>query len=281
VTATAWTAGAVFVALASAQYVFWLHDASYADQLGVTPRVITENVVSYLRFLSDLWENGYSDVGRKAAFLVAGGLAGWGYVRLLQSRVVLLAVFPLLYLIPVILWPAVQGTRFLIPVLPFYFACCLLGTASLDAAVEKYWGRKHACLLTSIVVIGAIYVGHYSILPTGPISPGIADAQSVEFFDFVRAATTPRDVFVFSKPRALALFTGRRASAPFSPVDPCALWQYIREIDATYIVTGPVADDSGGIYLQSFVKKFRPNLRVVLLTPDIAVYRIASESCVP
>jgi 4-amino-4-deoxy-L-arabinose transferase-like glycosyltransferase len=279
-TAMACTAAAVFVALASAQYVFWLHDASYADQLGVTPRVIAGNVVSYLRFLSDVWENGYSDAGRKAAFVAASGLAAWGYWRLLRSRAALLAVFPVLYLVPVVVWPAVQGMRFLIPVLPFYFGCCLLGIAGVDAALEKYWGRKHACLLTSIAVVGVIYVSHYSILPSGSISPGIADAQSVQLFDFVRTATAPRDVFVFNKPRALALFTGRRASAPFSPADPCALWQYIREIDATYIVTGPVADDSGVIYLQGFVEKFRPNLQVVLRTRDLAVYRIASEPCV-
>src|SRR6185436_15532685 len=110
VTAAAWTAGAIFVALASLQYVFWLHDASYADQLAVTPRVIAGNVVSYLRFLSDVWENGYSDAGRKAVFVAAGGLAGWGYVRLLRSRDALLAVFPVLYLVPVVVWPAVQGT---------------------------------------------------------------------------------------------------------------------------------------------------------------------------
>jgi 4-amino-4-deoxy-L-arabinose transferase-like glycosyltransferase len=280
-TAMAWTAGAVFVALASVQYLLWLHDASYADQLGVTPRVILGNMVSYLRFLSDVWENGYSDAGRKAVFVAAGGLAGWGYWRLLRSRAALLAVFPVLYLVPIVMWPAVQGTRFLIPVLPFYFGCCLLGVQSLDAAFEKYWGRTHAFLLASVAVVGVTYASHYSILPPGPISPGIADAQSVQLFDFVRTATAPREVLVFSKPRALALFTGRRASAPFSPADPCTLWQYIRDIDATYIVTGPMADDSGVIYLQRFVEKFRPNLQAVLRTPDIAVYRIASEPCLP
>ena len=281
VTAIAWTGGVVFVALASLQYVFWVHDASYADQLSVTPRVIMDNVISYLRFLSDLWENGYSDAGRKAAFVAAGGLAGWGYVRLLRRRAVLLAVFPVLYLAPVIVWPSVQGTRFLIPVLPFYFGCCLLGIESLDAAFEKYRGRMHVFLLASVAVVGVIYVSRYSTLPSGPISPGIADAQSVELFDFVRTATAPRDVFVFSKPRALSLFTERSASAPFSPADPCALWQYIREIDATYVVTGPVAGDSGVIYFQQFVEKFRSNLRLLLRTPDMAVYRIGSDSCVP
>lgn len=65
------------------------------------------------------------------------------------------------------------------------------------------------------------------------------DDFSMYIFEYVRTATEPDDVFVFSKPRALALFTGRPASAPFSPADPCRLWGYLREIGASYVVTGP------------------------------------------
>jgi 4-amino-4-deoxy-L-arabinose transferase-like glycosyltransferase len=279
VTVRAWLAGAVFVALAAAQYLLWLRDSSYADQLAVVPGIIAANVISYLRFLSDVWDNGYSEIGRKAVFLVLTGLAAWGYVRVLRSRAVLLAVFPVLYLVPIVLWPAVQGTRFLIPILPFYLGCCLLGIQSVDNALEKYWGKTHACLLVSVALIAAIYVSRYSTLPPGRLSPGIADAHSVQLFDFVRAATAPSDVFVFSKPRALALFTGRSASAPFTPTDPCALWQYMREIDASYLITGPGAEDSVVAYLRRFVEKFQPNLHLVLRNQDLSVYRIARHAC--
>jgi dolichyl-phosphate-mannose-protein mannosyltransferase len=281
VTVMAWMTCAVFVALAAAQYMLWVRDSSYADQFAVTTHIIMGNLISYLRSLSDLWDNGYSDAGRKVVFLAVSGLAGWGYFKLVRNRVGLLAVFPIFYLVPVVLWPSVQGTRFLIPVIPFYFGCLLLGIQGMDNAVEKRWGRKYGPLLASLVVIGATYAGRYSTLPSGRFTKGIADDRSVEFFDFVRTATAPTDVFVFSKPRALSLFTGRRASVPFSPSDPCALWQYIREIDASYVVTGPGALNSDVIYLQRFVEKFRPNFRLVLENPDLAVYHVERNPCQP
>lgn len=281
VTVLAWIAGAVFLALAAVQYLLWVHDASYADQLALTPGTVTRNVMSYLQSLSDLWENGRSGAGRKAAFLVAGGVAAWGYGRLLRQRVGLLAVFPLLYLAPVLLWPSVQGTRFLIPVIPFYFAYCLYGIQAADSAIERRWGRRRVCLLAFLGAVGVIYVSRYSTLPTGRFPRGVADEHSAQLFEFVRTATAPSDVFIFSKPRALSLFTGRRASAAFSPADRCALWQYMREIEATYVVTGPGALNPDVVYLQRFVEEFQPNFRLVLRNPDVAVYRVQRDSCVP
>jgi hypothetical protein len=281
VTVMAWMACAVFVALAAAQYMLWVRDTSYADQFAVTTPIVMGNLISYLRSLSDLWDNGYSDAGRKAVFLAASGLAGWGYFRLVRNRVGLLAVVPIFYLVPVILWPSVQGTRFLIPVIPFYFGCLLLGIRSMDSAIAKRSRRKYASLVASLVVIGATYAGRYSTLPSGRFTEGIADDQSVEMFNYVRTATAPTDVFVFSKPRALSLYTGRSASAPFSPSDPCALWQYIREIDASYVVTGPGALNSDVVDLQRFVEKFRPNFRLALENQDLAVYRVERNPCTP
>lgn len=172
VTVVTWLAGAVCVALTAAQYAFWVHDTSYGDQFAVRATTIIHNAVSYLRSLSDLWENGYWAAGRKAVFLAASGLAVWGYFRLVRSGVCLLAVFPVFYLVPIVVWPSVQGTRFLIPVLPAYFACCLLGIQRMDQAIALRSGPKHAVLLASLALIGAIYAGRYSKSSFWPVPPG-------------------------------------------------------------------------------------------------------------
>jgi hypothetical protein len=276
-------ATAVVVALAGTQHLLWIRDASYFDQVVDPVTVAQQNVPAYLRALSDLWENSYSENARRIAFLAAGALAALGYASSLRAGVSVVHLFPPLYLAPVILWPSYQGMRFLIPVVPFYFCYCLLGVRWIDAAVERRWATRHAVLGVCLAAVLVSYAGRYSTLQFGPLPEGIAKKESRELFDFVATATAPGDVLVFSKPRALALMTGRRVSGGYSPVDPCRLWQYIGEIGASYVVTGPGNDpfNEDAVYLREFVARFGDDFRPLMANGDVAVYRIERNPCPP
>ena len=190
-------------------------------------------------------------------------------------------LFPVLYLAPVILWPSFQGTRFLIPIVPFYFHYCLLGVGRMDAAAQRRWGTRHAVLVVFLAAVLVSYAGRYSTLQFGPLPEGIAKRESRELFEFVNTSTDPTDIFVFSRPRALALLTGRRVSGGYSPADPCRLWQYMREIKASYVITGPEPDpfNDDAVYLRRFVSRFGNDFRRVMANGDLAVYRIEGNPC--
>ena len=98
----------IALALASLQYVFWVHDDSYFDSLA-SPLAVVRNVTAYLRTLADLWENGYSNDVRRILFLGAGVVAAVGYVSSWRARVSVLHLFPPLYLAPVLAWPRIKG----------------------------------------------------------------------------------------------------------------------------------------------------------------------------
>jgi hypothetical protein len=281
--ANATLATAVAVALAGVQHVFWVHDASYFDLLSNPLAAARQNVFAYLQALADLWENGYSSSARKIAFLAATALAAVGYVKSFRAGPSVLHLFPPLYLAPVILWPSYQGMRFLIPIVPFYFCYCLIGVHRMDAAAARRWDARNAVFVVFLAAVLASYAGRYSTLPFGPLAEGIAKQESRELFEFVTAATAPDDVLVFSRPRALALMTGRRVSGGYSPVDPCRLWQYMREIGASYVITGPAQDPFNGdaVYLRQFVARFGDDLRRVMANRDLAVYRIHRDPCQP
>ena len=70
-------AGAVVVTLAGVQHLVWFNDSSYFDQVSNPVAAAQYNVPAYLRSLSDLWENGYSDSVRKIAFLGVGAPAAF------------------------------------------------------------------------------------------------------------------------------------------------------------------------------------------------------------
>lgn len=275
-------ASCVFVVLACAQYVLWVHDTSYLDQLAPTAGVAVSNAIGYLRSLSELSDNGYLGAVRRGAFVASGALAALGFATSRRRDAGMLYLFPSLYLIPVILWPSEQGTRFLIPVLPFLFCYCLLGLQRVEVAVERRIGRRRIVLGGFLAAVLMSYAGRYSTLGFGPLDEGIANRESVELFEFVKASTAPGDVFLFSRPRALALYTGRSASAPYRPTDPCQLWQYLSEIRASYLITGPASDpfNADAEYLRQFVSRFRGDFREMMANRDLAVYRIERNPCV-
>ena len=268
-----------FVVLAAVYYMLGPRDSSYTDLLTITPAVIVDNVVGYLRWFSAIWENGYADLPRKVMFLVTAGLAALGYGSLrTQPNATLLLIAPLFYLAAVILWPVAQDTRLLIPVIPIFLACCVLGALWLDRKIAERMGTRlgswHAVLTMLLAVVAVSYIARYSTLPFRRVPEGIAKRESVELFDFVKTSTRRDDVIIFSRPRALALFTDRTVTPPPRTDDPCRLWGYIERVGAAYVVTGPGAANEEAKFLARFVRDFAPNLHEMMRNADVGVYRV-------
>ncbi len=276
---TSLIAAGVFLAFAATQYGLWLRDDSYLDQVNVTLGTARYNLVAYFRALSNLWHNGYSAAGRKGIFLLSSGLVVLGYSTVLRSTHRGVHLFPLMYVIVVLLWPSEQGVRFLIPILPFYVLYCLLGVRRIDDALRLRTKGKQPAFIGFLVLVAVTYAARYSTLEYGPLHEGIAKEESVQLFDFVKTATAPTDVLVFGKPRALALFTGRRVSAAFIPDHPCALWRYMRQIRASHVIIGPDDSDPESAYLERLAETFSSSLTPLFKNRDFAAYRIDNYPC--
>jgi hypothetical protein len=231
------------------------------------------------RGASDFWENGYSDTVRKIVFLGCIALAALGYARAIAQKIGALELFPCFYALAIVVWPSFQGARFLVPLVPLAFFYALRGIRELDALAVCHGVPNRVIFATFVGITAISYAGRYSMHQYGSIADGIGKPESVALFDFVKESTTPDDVFLFSRPRALALFTGRRTAAPFSPADPCRLWDYLEEIRASYVVTGPDDENAEALYLSRFVSQFSGNFQQVMSNSDVSVYRILQRSC--
>jgi hypothetical protein len=275
-------AGATFIALVALQRVVLAGETGYADLVTISTTTIAANAVSYLRWLAETWENGYVDAARKLFFVISLALAAPGYVWLWkQPKATLLLVTPLIYLAVIVIWPVAQDTRFLIPVIPIYMACCVAGALVLDRMIAARLGMRRVAISVFLAVVGATYVARYSTMPFGRLQEGIGKAESRELFDFVKASVPVDQVVVFSRPRALALFGERTVTPPPShAADECRLWTYIRRVGATYVVTGPGETNDEARYLTGFVRDFPSNLRQVLRNADVAVYHVESVPAV-
>ncbi|MBU1147664.1 MAG: hypothetical protein KKD11_04860 [Candidatus Omnitrophica bacterium] len=268
----------VFLFFAIPQTVFLHSNADYFKEFIsiVNGRIIIYNLFSYIHRLSLLWDNSYIIIFRYALFAITSILAIIGYTLRIKQKVTIFEIFSILYVVPVIMWPGHGGIRYLFPVVPFYLFYAFLGIRKLS-----FHGRKieRPVFIILIAVIFLSYISKYTKIDYGPIKSGVAKKESVQLFNYIKDNTEKEAVFIFQKPRVLALYTGRKASAYHCPRDYKELWDYLSGINANYIILArPLYKgvDKDGSYIRLFLEKYKESFQEVYSNPDFKVYQIKS-----
>jgi len=235
----------------------------------VSFKTIFHNLLSYPKFLSAILGGGYNKICRYILFLITSGLAIIGYLTRIKNEITIFEVFSLLYVLFIILFPLTQGIRFLIPLIPLYVFYIFKGSSTIDCFQRGKQIKKFGLGLL-IIIIFISYTGQYTKSAWGFIPEGVSKKESINLFNYIKEKTAESDIFIFFKPRVLSLFTGRKtAGYPYFKND-SGLWNYFRDINATYIILGPF--DSA--FLQSFIKRHRDNFQEEYANSDFKIYKI-------
>jgi 4-amino-4-deoxy-L-arabinose transferase-like glycosyltransferase len=146
--------------------------------------------------------------------------------------------FALLYLGLVVAWPVHLGERALIPLVPLLILYLLLGLRQLgDRSTASAW------LLGGLLAAAVVLDAWRGRPGATPYRNEAESAEARAFFACVQQRTRPGAAVVFPKPRALALYTGRRAVASADEGER-ALARARRLAGADYAATG-LAEWSG------------------------------------
>jgi len=219
-------------------------EASYADQVHFTAAVMVRHLAEYAWSL----RNEFLAMPNLAGSLFLSlwillGLAG--YVVAVRRGVTVLEVFAPAYLILIALWTSDQDLRFLLPVIP-------LGL--LYACTAIMWFRdfgprfSRSLVFTLATFVAFSYLNQFARASYGPNPSGTNDAGFLNVCQFVREKT-PRDaVLLFSKPRLLALLTGRK-SAVYPLGTAAEIVGYGWQIRAEYVIVGDVFENDSRILL--------------------------------
>jgi hypothetical protein len=247
----------------------FLHsDTSYFDMLVVNHKIIACNLFKHLRGFSILLDNGYSRIIRGVLFVIGSIFAIYGYITRIRQRITLFEIFIVFY--TVLVSVTIAGHRYLIPVIPLYVFYMFRGIETIASQRRKV---GYLIFITMTTVFFISYAGKYSKMDYGAISEGIAKKETIELFEYIRNNTQKKDIFIFYKPRVLALYTDRSASVYHCPEDDRELWDYFYKIGANYVIAGePFEQDR--IYLKPFLKRHSGNLQEVYNNRDFNVYRI-------
>jgi hypothetical protein len=274
-----------FLVMGFIRQTFILSDASSLDYLnsfrGKSFNYLLWNAFGYLRELGLFWENGFSSWATKVVFLLMNVFACVGCIRKICLKVDIYEVFFVLYVATIILYADNQGLRYLIPIIPLYVYYSVNGVKWLGERTN--W--KNGIFIVVVVIIGASYMGKYMTEDFGPERYGVNRNESVELFTYIKENTGQKDVIISWKPKALALYTGRKVSIYPTEKDDTVLWTYFNEIGAKYFIIGPNYIFHGrqgiydydvrqpGGYYEEFIKRNNERFVEFYRNNDFKVYR--------
>jgi 4-amino-4-deoxy-L-arabinose transferase-like glycosyltransferase len=254
---------ATFAAGVAAQKCLLVVEGSYLDQLIFDPALFARIGLSLARALGYFLENGYSNAARLLLYACLLVPAMWAYLARLRGRLSPCELFAAFNCLILVFWPAAEyERRFLLPILPLFFLYVCEGLRRLQTTSIRRVEKPLALSLSLALLLS--YLGCFTRI------------------DWVKQQTNPQDVFLFQKPRAFALYTGRRSLAHHKADDAPRLARTLRKHGATHVVVYhnspfPIFQKSGQL-VESFIADNATGFEKVYENACFRVYRIRDGS---
>ena len=173
------------------------------------------------------------DIGLLRILTLLLVVGGWLYHALF--RLSSFDVFTPLYVAALLPW-SFHWTRYLIPVLPFCAFYVLYALYGLHRWMQ--WKRP-VLMLCTVAPLLAAYGWSLVHNPATPSPKGALAPEAERVYREVRTETPSDALIVFSKPRFVALKTGRRSVRGFEGWDDDELLDYFMEAGVDYLLMGP------------------------------------------
>lgn len=246
-------------------------DGGYGPQIGPGLNHLTDHSWLYYKIFSYFFENGYSKILKLLIFGAVSCLTVIGYILRLFRGISVFEFFPIFYFGPFLILPIMPIERYMVVLIPFLFLYTLIAVQWIGTRI----GRESMSMALFVLLILGSYAARYSTLEFGPYREGIGTPTSRGMFDYVRKNTSSDDVFLFRKPRALALMTERSAACWDLAQPDEDQWKFIDSIKGSYLVTGPkLLSPDDDEYIGKFVDRNRDRFEKRYENSDFTVYKI-------
>ena len=268
---------AAFLAGVAVQKCLLVVEGSYLDQLVFDPVMFARIALSLVRAQGYFVENGYSNVARLILYACLLAPVCWAMLGRMRGRWTVWELFAVFNCMILVFWPAAEyERRFLLPILPLFFLWIAEGLHRLESTALRRLEMPAAVVLTLAVLLS--YAGCYSCMDLGPIRDGVNSPQAVALFGWARRQTDAHDLFLFQRPRAFALYTGRRALAHHKADDPERLARTLHKHGVTHLVVHhsspfPVFQKSGRL-VEALIAEEPMGFDMVYENPGFRVYRL-------
>ena len=176
----------------------------------------------------------------KLALLTFAVFAAFGLLRIWRERAgpTVWESFVAVYLAIVLAWPFYQGTRFLLPILPWAVRAAWIGLTDVTSRPALRTAGPYVRKFTAAVILLTCVAGMAAEfrLRNVPHTGGVSTVEVRELLDFLAGPAGEHARVVVSRPRTIALFTGRAAAGWPRDPDDRTLAAHIQEVGATHLV---------------------------------------------
>ena len=155
------------------------------------------------------WDNGVSLTARLVIAVITSALALSGFIHSCRSRPHPMDIFVVFYIGALMIVPVAQGFRYLLPVLPAALLYTCMGAELLERRLIGNTARGLLMPGALLALTLASYAGNYQFIQDKNAYFGVMDKDSKELFEYIRNNTAPNSNIESSRPRIIALFTGR------------------------------------------------------------------------
>lgn len=206
----------VYFVLMSAWHALFPYDGSAYIRLleKLTPGTIKYHLEYYATLTVDFYKGAPFPL---LIYLASLPLLVLGALRRYRTDYPMIA-YAAISLILYIVWPDIQGLRFMYPLLPFYISFVLTGLETLSGAATSRRPalRKTLCALPVVLVALSFLVHSSATARTNLLndrqSPNDAFTEAThDMFAFIETNTEPDSTIAFFKPRLMHMMTGRQS----------------------------------------------------------------------
>ncbi len=176
----------------------------------------------------------------KIALFSFAGFAAIGLLRIWRERrgPTVWECFVAAYLAIVLVWPFYQGTRFLLPILPWAVRAAWIGVTDVTSrpALGSAGPFARRCIAAIILLMSVPGMAAEFRLRDVPHPSSVSTPEVRELLTFLESQTPQDARVVVSRPRTIAMFTGRAAAGWPRDLDEHTLGVHIRDAGATHLV---------------------------------------------
>ncbi len=259
----------VFAILIVGQSLLIHSESSYLQMFAFAPRQTTKDYLYSVSILFTSAAGGWERAVRYAATLPAVALVCVGYAVSFRRFRSPLELTVALYGVLLLLWSLGTGTRYMMPVVPFFFLYLFTGLGQVTSRLSSL--ARNGAVYALLVLILSCYAIEDRTYQPGPITGGISTPGFAELCQFIRANTDPKDIFVFGNPRVLSLYTRRSASVYPEHGDPGQVWNYSHNIHARYMIVTDFLYGDPGVW-RPFMREYGDRLRTVYSNANFRLY---------
>jgi hypothetical protein len=178
------------------------------------------------------------------------------------------------YLTVIIIFPAFQGFRFLLPIYPFIIIYIVFGFKSIRLNF-KYIKDYYILFIFAIILFFNYYDDIYSIVKSQKTTfAGPQASCSVEAFNFIKSNTDENSVIAFVKPRVLTLYASRRSIGIGIGKSSEEIDKKFNEVGVDYILT---VDDYKNAIIEDYIKIYISNIELIWTNERFKLYKRLSQ----